>query len=641
MREEGPLGYGDGYAALGILLEAAVAEALRTEQPELFLHWMRKHAPSLLVNWMPEVEATDLEPLAALFGYGIWNALPLPSNGFRPRPLPKPHRNDPCICGSGLKYKRCCDQGQELPPIRTEMLWPIVVELLPDKVLSEAIEHHRIPAEGLAALAQARLNEGDAQAAMKWLAPLFAGNLKSLRHQHELALYTLCDAYDALGEPERKLALLERVVEQAPGELASDAAQRLATIALDSNDSQAARQHFERAMRLNSDDPPLAVLELQLLLLEGNTELARRRAGFWFQRLRRGPYEPPPGLMNALVRAQDDPARGLSELFAPLMSEALERLRAWISRIAERPVSAYRLEQVELPADDVAGEAVLGHPHILESTAQLADLERRWHELYPADKPFGVSEVPLNYQEANPLEPTIAEFWLAFLETHPEAADSLEILDDLLILLLGAGMDDQPWLEDQFLQPILDRSQAIIQATLDATKGAVTLPWEFLQNRPALRLLNEFINSLEDEALIAGLSWLLQLNPGDNHGWRSLLMDLLLQEGRDSEAVALSERYPDDTLPEILYGRVLALHRLKDRVAAREAMDLALDHLPKVAAFLTGRRRARPKQEFPGLVMMGGDEQAYLYAAMMREVWQDSPGALDLVRRRVRARKQK
>jgi tetratricopeptide (TPR) repeat protein len=626
----------DGESALEALLRAAVTEALRTGQPEPFLRWMRENAPSLLAGLVPKAEPADLVALAAQFGYGIWNALPLPGNGFRPRPLPKPHRNDPCICGSGLKYKRCCADVPELPPFQPEAIWMIMVELLPAEILAEAVEHRRIPAEVLVKVAELYLDEGDADTVVSWLEPYFSGDLKHLRHEHGPALYVLCDAYDALGQPQRKFGLLEQAVKHAPKELASDAAQRLVTIALDRYDYQSARRYFQQAMRLNSDDPLLSILELQLLLGEGDTNLARQRAGFWLQRLQRGSYELSSGLMDALTRAQDDPARALSALFTPMMSDTMEELRVWITRIETQPVSPYRLEPVESFADEEGA----GNPHAFEPPVQLADLERRWHELYPAEKPFGTSLMPMNVQGINPLEPGVAEPWLDFLRAHPEAADSLDILDDLLLLLLGSGMDEQPWLVDQFLRPVLSRARAIVQASLDATDEAVTLPWVFMQNRPALRLLNEAMGDLQDQALIDGLGWLLQLNPGDNHGQRSLLMDLLLQDGRDTEALALAARYPDDMLPEILYGRALALHCLGDRAAATEALDLALERLPKVAAFLTGRRRAQPEQEYPGLVTVGGADQAYLYAAGMRSVWQDSPGALDLVRRRVRARKQ-
>ena len=41
-------------------------------------------------------------------GRAIWDQTPLPSHGLRPSPLPAPQPQDPCLCGSGLRFQRCC-----------------------------------------------------------------------------------------------------------------------------------------------------------------------------------------------------------------------------------------------------------------------------------------------------------------------------------------------------------------------------------------------------------------------------------------------------------------------------------------------------------------------------------------------------
>lgn len=625
MRDD-QLGHEVGSSVIEVLLRAAVAEALRTEQPEAFLAWMRENAPPLLMEWLGETNQDALLALSMQFGHGIWNAVPLPSNGFRPRPLPKPKRNDLCICGSGLKYKHCCASGPQLPPFEAEGMWSYLVELLPQKTLLKAIADRHIPAWALVDLALANLAEGDAETAVAWLEPYFSHDLKQLNYRHGLVLNALCDAYDALGSLDVKLVLLERVSKQASGEVASDAAQRLATIALDKFDYPTARQHFQQAMRLNSNDPMLSVLELQLLLGEGNVDLARRRAGFWLHRLQRGPDEPPLELLTVLKDAQDDPAQALSELFVPMLGDALEELLDWIGEMQQRPVSPYRLLPLEGFDSELGGQ----NPHALDTPGELLRLEEHWYAVFPS---LGDEE------GVDPLQPGVAEPWLAFLRAHPEAADSLEILGNLLALLLGEGLDKQTWLAARSLAPILNRGKAIIEASLATVDEGASLPGLFVENRTALNLLVERIGELQGQDLIEELNWLLRLDPNDNYGLRSLLMNLLLQIGDDTEALALAARYSDDASPEILYGRALALHRLKDREAARQAMDLALNVLPTVAAFLTGRRRAKPKQDHPGFHILGSDSEAYAYAAQMRSVWQDSPGALDLVRRRVRARK--
>lgn len=48
--------------------------------------------------------ATTSDPTAAA---GSAPAAPAKPAG-RPANMPKPGRNDPCPCGSGIKYKKCC-----------------------------------------------------------------------------------------------------------------------------------------------------------------------------------------------------------------------------------------------------------------------------------------------------------------------------------------------------------------------------------------------------------------------------------------------------------------------------------------------------------------------------------------------------
>jgi len=52
-------------------------------------------------QWDMFQDPGDAPRMAVVMGRSIWNAMPLPGNGLRPRQLPELGRNDPCICGSG------------------------------------------------------------------------------------------------------------------------------------------------------------------------------------------------------------------------------------------------------------------------------------------------------------------------------------------------------------------------------------------------------------------------------------------------------------------------------------------------------------------------------------------------------------
>jgi len=56
------------------------------------------------------------------------------------------------------------------------------------------------------------------------------------------------------------------------------------------------------------------------------------------------------------------------------------------------------------------------------------------------------------------------------------------------------------------------------------------------------------------------LEWLvLTLNPNDNQAFRDELVHVYLDRGRPADALAVCERYPEDALSGMMFGRVLAL----------------------------------------------------------------------------------
>ncbi|MBQ2707482.1 MAG: SEC-C domain-containing protein [Clostridia bacterium] len=50
---------------------------------------------------------------AAQLFHGIEVVHPVGVNGTAPARTPKVGRNDPCPCGSGKKYKKCCGRGDD------------------------------------------------------------------------------------------------------------------------------------------------------------------------------------------------------------------------------------------------------------------------------------------------------------------------------------------------------------------------------------------------------------------------------------------------------------------------------------------------------------------------------------------------
>jgi tetratricopeptide (TPR) repeat protein len=146
---------------------------------------------------------------------------------------------------------------------------------------------------------------------------------------------------------------------------------------------------------------------------------------------------------------------------------------------------------------------------------------------------------------------------------------------------------------------------------LQALRGMANLEWELERTQEALQHYQE----------------LLAFNPYDHYGVRYSLLNLLLAQGRDADALALIERYSRDPFADWVYSRALLLfHEQGDSPAAREALHVAILRNPSVPAYLTGKKRL-PKQT-PDSIGLGDESEAIHYASGSLSLWRQTPGAL-------------
>lgn len=669
---------------LADLLDRAVAGIVRDEDWATFNRWLEEE---LRTGKLPEVpsEPEAARMLACALGRAIWNATPLPGNGFRPRPVPSPGRNDPCLVGLGCKHKQCCGGAPSFDRFSTDEIWVAVCQALPAAKLREAAAAGRVPPVALGAAGHKLVRDGDADGARRLLEPLFPASVVVLDERFEAALDALCDAYDELGEPRKKQRLLERVAQTARPGLRVPAWQRLATVLTDAGQPEKAWAAFREAQRLDPDHPALSILEVTLLHAEGRTEQAAERAAFWSRRLRKLGFDDPNilGHLDALAKG-DNEATG--EAFLQLSGEAPKRLHAWLARHERQPVPEYRVEAPAPldPSDEegflrgvrqhllqlgVAESGLDEHVEALRREVQelaksparkqrspreplgpgdaedestrldaaltppgpVAAVEDAWGKVYAHGKPMLVA-LEMDF-ERDPWGEGV-ERWLDFLGAHPEAFDSLAILDDLATALGAHPLLAAPWAGQLLLAPLLARAAAIIDAAL-AARPSATLPWAMPANRPTLRLLVRRAFQLLDEGdphAAESLRRLLALNPADNHGMRSPLANLLLRRGEDDAALEVTARYPNDIDPAIRFGAVLAFYRKGDLKQATRALRSARRDLPLVAGYLIARRKAKPRLGEFGITP-GGPDQAWLYREEMRDLWAGVPGLLDWLER--------
>lgn len=629
-----------------VILEA-VRQVLVASGPDAFLAWAREEIPRILRLDELDLDAVEARRLANLLGTAVWNATPQPAQGYRVAPLPTPARDTPCPCGSGSPYGRCCGDIPDMPVLSTDLIWELLLDELPEREQEAALALDAVPHYLRAKIADRWLEEQDKPGrVVALLEPLFAGPLGELGAELEPAFDVLCDAYDRLDHWRKKQAFLARLCEEGSPALRAAAWQRLSTMHIDLGDFTSAQSAFESALRSDPDNPSTALLEITLLAAQHKDAVARERARFWYHRLRRAGHGEQ-GFLDFLTRAMEDPQEALVDSHSDALDPVLVDLHDWIKVAAVRPLPSYRLVPVRPSAAPPAtgqltlfeesegpvprGAGLTGGPSAeLQAPGPVRRLETLWHALFPATKPHSTRLAV----EGGP-SVWLEQGWSAYLLGHPEAADSLDVLDDLATALYEHPESVLPWISHALLRPILERAWRILTQVLPE-QDPCQIPWSRGRNRPALRLLFRRYLCQMDEGEPQGaagtLETLLRLNPSDNHGARAELMNHYLRVGEDAQALALARRFPGDVLADLAYGEVLALYRLGEQEGARAALRTAARRLPRVPHYLTRKRVKQPRLSPLGMTP-GGEDQAWLYREAMRDVWESEPGLLKWMKR--------
>ncbi|MEA3640181.1 MAG: SEC-C metal-binding domain-containing protein [Lamprobacter sp.] len=629
------------------LLRDAVRQIAGDGDLDRYIAWSRAHIP-IELGVESELVEGEAERLAAMLGVAIWNATPRADNDWRPLVLTPPADDEPCFCGSDLRYRDCCGPLGPLPELPLELIWDLLIDDLPEEAMQEALRRRAVPDTLLAKVAERWLEHERPGRAAALLEPLFKGDIGALDGRYEPALDILCDAFDALDHWKKKHAFLLRVTDEGSRELKAAAWQRLTMMFMDEGELDYAGEAFEQALRQGPDNPSTALLEITLLAARHDDARARSRAQFWRHRLRRN-GEADAGFLGFLEQAMIDPQEALVSSHSAAMDPLLLELCQWVRSLSALPPLAYQVETLDDPLPPGAGRqlslfpdeqflidgaASSGAVGALLPNTRLRAVEREWHRVFPASKPYSTQ---LSALDDGALWD--GEGWMRFLAAQPEAANSLDILDDLATALYEHPESSLPWVAHTLLGPLYQRALAIIEATI-ADTGVGALPWSAERNRPALRLLfRAYLHEAEagrETAATAAVERLLALNPQDNHGARAELMNHYLRARSDQQALELARRFPDDLLADLAYGEVLALYRLGDQEHAARALSRAVDRLPRIPRFLLRKRIKRPVLDDAGFTP-GGEDQAWLYREAMRDVWEAEPGLLNWMKKRLTA----
>lgn len=574
----------------------AVRAALIQPAPAAFLGWMREYGISFFLDAMnqPDLPREQHAALGTMLGLELWNNLPHPAFDYKPRKIREPGRNDPCLCGSGRKYKQCCAAvGRPMQPFSEENLLPVVLGLLTKKDLG-ALPQRRFSPELLAYTAGEWVKSGEAARACLLLEPLFAGQAAP-GARHIDAFDVLMDAYLQLNKPRKRKSLLQLCLASGDALMRGTARQREAVMLLDTGDPVGAWRAFHTAQREAPDDPSLAALEMSMLQGEGRIDQMQQRARFWISQLSRRPDAGELADIIAMLRGIIENPDEFGDQF---MAQSLPEVHAFAVQLAKLPpvAPAARLDLL----DD-------GHGILQEQLSRQFMLD--WQDV----------------ADSNDL--ATMQDWLS---RNPAGWDSPSVLGDLCDLLMN-GYESSEWLHDHVLAPLCRRAGAVRDAILaSAAKPVCQLVWGIPENRPLIRLLMHRVvwlsRGYQLEAAIADARQLLAWNPDDNLGVRFMLARLHVFTRSWQALLDLCQRYPDE-VGELNYQQALALFALDRKGEAVLALQAAHSALPTMLDMLLPDTVKPVKPDAYG-VESGGKYAAWLYRNDMREAWQNS-GALD------------
>lgn len=207
----------------------------------------------------------------------------------------------------------------------------------------------------------------------------------------------------------------------------------------------------------------------------------------------------------------------------------------------------------------------------------------------------------------------------AALALSPRCADAY--------LVLAQETHDADEALDLYRRAVAAGAEAVGELAFNNDVG---LFWGLIQTRPYMRARHELALALweggdRDEA-IGHYQDMLRLNPNDNQGIRYLLMDALLEVGREAEAEALLKSYKDDSSASWAWsGALLAFRRTQGGTVARKALIKAIDVNRHVSAYLLGEKTL--PRTLPNFIGRGDEDEAVAYVHDAAGAWSVTPGA--------------
>lgn len=177
----------------------------------------------------------------------------------------------------------------------------------------------------------------------------------------------------------------------------------------------------------------------------------------------------------------------------------------------------------------------------------------------------------------------------------------------------------------ELFQSAKQTATAALGADMDELSGHF---WGCHETRPYMRACHGLAAALAEAGQAADAieqyREMLRLNPNDNQGVRHEIVPLLLEQGRDAEARAVLDHYPEETA-QWLYLKALVEFRKSGRsTAAKRALRAAF----KANAYVVALLQSDEPPLMPNSYSLGSPEEAAICLAEQARVWEETEGYL-------------
>jgi len=166
--------------------------------------------------------------------------------------------------------------------------------------------------------------------------------------------------------------------------------------------------------------------------------------------------------------------------------------------------------------------------------------------------------------------------------------------------------------------------------------GKHTMPWGILDNRGYLRACHglglEYLERKKYHDAAKLFNELLSLNPLDNQSVRELAIKCFFELNAPESVLEVCDKYQEDTLPGVLWGRALAQYQLNNLDNAAKSITFAKSIMPKPGKKLLLKTNPKPKKLSHNTITHGGNDQAYYYKKDFGKYWEETDGALSFLK---------